>query len=174
MRPAPAAALAFLALALLTSCETAPAGGPRAARPADHAPAWISVERVHGGRAVYLVTVFDNGRAVLEGYFGGRQRTFSKAIPIAQASLIFGRIEAIDFWQREPRYDVEYIRRGADSTIGRIAPEDAPIDVLRAQRQSRLKRIDNLHFAPSELTELKALIEETVGLRAWLAEANRS
>lgn len=134
-------------------------------------PAWASLERTEEGRSLYVVTLFEDGRAMFEGAVGGRRRTLTKPVDAGQAARVFQMVEAIDLWNRQPRYDVEHARQGNDSVVVRTASPDEPWDILRVQRQGRTKRIDGLFFAPRDILELKSLIEETVGLKDWLAQA---
>ena len=166
----------LLASALvLAGCESAPAG---AAVRADgvsggsstHAPAWVALERSGNSGLIYRVTLFEGGAVLFEGSASSRRPgSVSRHIPPEKAAAIFRQLEIVDFWEREPRYDIERTNRGADSLITRTAPEDALWDTIIAQRSSRTKRIDGLFFAPQELIDLKKTIEDTVGLATWLS-----
>ena len=165
----------LLALAILAACTApAPSSSSSTAKSSpSRQPGWVSLERTEGGTSIYLVTLFEDGRAVFEGLVDGRRRTLTKTVPRERVAAVFSKLESVDFWNRAARYDVERAMQGGDQVIVRTASNDAPWEILRAQRQSRLKRIDGLFFAPSELIELKTLIEETTGLAEWLAGSAR-
>lgn len=151
-------------------CESTPASGGSG----KSGPAWISLERTTGGQSVspvYRVTLYEDGGVLFEGVTSVKSKgTFTKTIPREKAAAIFTRIEQVELWERQRRYDTETITRGAETTIGRQAPLEVPWDILRAQNRGRTIRIDGLFFAPYELIELKKLIEESVGLAEWIGE----
>jgi len=160
---------AVLALALSSGCET-----PKTTATASAAPGFISLERITAGRVVgpaYLVTLFEDGRVLFEGHASVKSKgSFSKRIPVAEAARIFAEMEGINLWERDPRYDVERGGQGGDSRILRTAPTEAAWDNIIARHRGRFKRIDGLFFAPQALLELKAHIEEAVGLAEWVGQ----
>lgn len=135
-------------------------------------PAWIALERSGGSGLLYRVTLYNDGAVLFEGARNSpRPGSSSKHIPPAAATQVFRQLEAVRFWERAPRYDVERTQHGADSIITASAPLDAPWDAIIAQNTNRMKRVDGLFFAPRELLEFKSTIELTVGLADWLAGA---
>jgi hypothetical protein len=156
-------------------CESAATGPGAKARAGGegggtHVPAWVALERSGNNGLIYRVTLFEGGAVLFEGAGNSRRPgSVSRHIPPESASAIFRQLELVDFWEREPRYDIERTNRGGDSLITRTAPEDAIWDAIVAQRASRTKRIDGLFFAPQELLDLKKSLEQTVGLAAWLS-----
>jgi hypothetical protein len=118
------------------------------------------------------VTLFQDGQVVFEGHANVLHKgTQTKRIPAERARALFVRLDAINFWERNPRYTEERATTGTDDKILRVAPDDAPLDVMTARYQGRFKRIDGLFFAPTELVEFKRAIEDAVGLDEWLGVA---
>jgi hypothetical protein len=161
-------------VALLAACENAPAPSSSSSRhaAASQAPGSISLERTAGllpEGPRYVVTLFQDGLVVFEGYADVPHKgTQTKHIAPDRARALFTRLDAINFWERNPRYTEERATTGADDKILRVAPEGAPMDIMTARYQGRFKRIDGLFFAPTELLDFKRAIEETVGLDDWL------
>jgi hypothetical protein len=157
-----------MGVALSGGCATAPKANATAA------PAYVSLERVTAGRVVgpaYVLTLYEDGRVLFEGHASVKSKgTFTKRIPPAEAARIFAELETANIWEREPRYDVERADQGGDSRILRVAPTEAPWDNLIARSRGRFKRIDGLFFAPRVLLDLKAHIEEAVGLAEWIGQ----
>lgn len=157
----------------LCGCETT-APTPAATRPATPTgtrvrPAWVSLERSGGSSLLYRVTLYADGAVLFEGApNSARPGSMGKHIPPAAAAAIFRQLELVSFWEFEPRYDAQRTPQGNDFVITASAPLDAPWDAIIAQNVSRVKRIDGLFYAPRELLDLKAAIEQAVGLAAWL------
>ena len=162
----PSIGIGLLTIAVaLTGCETE----SKSAQPA--APAWVALQRTAGAdpnARAYVVTLFEDGKVLFEGQSRLRRGTSTKVIPARQAAVVFRELDVIDFWNRPPRYDVDRLDRGADSKIMKIASPDVPWDIITAKHGNRFKRIDGLFFAPSELIELKKLIQTTVSLDEWV------
>jgi hypothetical protein len=169
-----AGALLWIGLAL-AGCEhtaTPASGNARGKTSAPAAPGWVALERTSGNRPEapsYVVTLFDDGRVMFEARANVKTRgTFSKRVPAERAAAVFTRMEAIELWQRQPRYDEQRGARGGDDVILAVASRDDPWDILTARCHGQFKRIDGLFYAPSDLLDLKQLIEDTVGLAELL------
>lgn len=173
-------------LVLLAACETAlpPSSSPSSSLPSSAAsaasshratpqsPGFISLERTAGllpEGPRYVVTLFQDGDVLFEGHANVLHKgTQTIRIPLERARALFQRLEAINFWERHPRYTEDRAISGGDDKILRVAPEGAPMDIVTVRYQGRFKRIDGLFFAPTELLEFKRAIEEAVGLDEWL------
>lgn len=161
-----AIAFALGSLLALTACGTT----------APREPGFVSLERTTNAAGaaagpVYIVTLFTDGRVIFEGNAAVKSKgTFSKTIPMDAADAVFARIDAINLWDRERRYDVERAEAGGDSIIVRTASTEVPWDILRARNRGRSIRIDGLFFAPHEIMDLKNFVEKTVGLAEWIGE----
>lgn len=165
-------AVALVAFWVLSGCQAASSSSPSTSHAAA-AQGWVSLERTSGAlreAPVYLVTLYEDGGVLFEGRANVRSKgTFAKHIPPERAAVVFARLDAIDFWNREPRYDEERESKATgESLILRTASRDLPWDTIAARRHNRFKRIDGLFFAPRELIDLKILIEQTVDLAAWI------
>lgn len=162
---------ALSGLSLLASCA-APAHAPPKPATRSAAPGYIALERTAGSLAeapVYTVTLFEDGHVLFEGRAGVKTKgTFSKRIPLERAVALFRQLDAISFWDRRPHYTEERVNRSGDEVIARVASPDSPWDIISARYRGQFKRIDGLFFAPHELIEFKTLLEETVGLAAWI------
>jgi hypothetical protein len=155
-------------LLVLAACESR----PMSTGTADNEPAWISLERTTGGSVVspvYRVTLFEDGRVLFEGVASVKSKgSFTKTIPREAAAEVFHRIEQVQLWERQRRYDTESANSGGDSVIVKQASTEAAWDIIRAKARNRSVRIDGLFFAPQELVELKKLVERNVGLAEWV------
>lgn len=158
------------ALVALAGCSTdAPAARPNAA-----APNWIALEKTGGGLTVgpeYVVTLFSDGRVLFEGRAHVKSKgSFTRTVPREQARAIFAELEAINIWDRAPRYDTERANRGGDEVVVKLAPTDTAWDVITLRNNGRFKRIDGLFYAPHDLLDFKRHIEQTVGLSEWIGD----
>lgn len=157
----------LLFAAFFAGCATS---GSPSAKPG--APSYIALERTAGRLAeapVYLVTLYSDGGVLFEGRANVRSKgTFTKRIPPESAAALFTQLDAIDFWNRWPRYDEDRTKRGNDDVIVAVASPDVPWDILSARHRGRFKRIDGLFYAPRELTDFKRRFEEVVGLADWI------
>jgi hypothetical protein len=160
----PGLVAAFVVLAL--GCET---NSPPAQA---SSPGWVALQRTPGtdpSAPRYTVTLYENGKVLFEGQSGVKWTgAATKTISATQAARIFRELDAIDFWNRQPRYDVERADRGVESVITKVASPDTSWDIISARHRGRFKRIDGLFFAPFQLLQLKALIENSVGLSDWV------
>ena len=164
---------AALLVLLGAGCASSPGSAAATATARNRMPAWVSLERTFGGRSIYVITLREDGHAMFEAQTPqNTRRTLTKVLPASVVAPVFSQVELLNFWDRPGGYDVERTQVGGDSRITATAAPDAPWDILRAQRGSRIKRIDGLFFAPRDMIEFKALIERTVDLPGWTAELN--
>jgi hypothetical protein len=164
--PLLAGGMVAVILTLVSGCESAPRGAA--------SPNWVSVQRTGGGLSIspiYVVTLFADGRVLFEGQSWGKSNgSFTRTIPREQAAKIFTQLEAVDFWNRAPRYDTESATQGDNSVIVKLAPSDTPWTILTARSNGRFKRIDGLFYAPHELIDLKKEIEKVTRIDEWIGE----
>jgi hypothetical protein len=157
--------LAGIILAAATGCASSPVPSSGS----DQAPISISLERTRcfGACPSYILTILVDGTVTFEGrHFVKKIGVFKKRIPPARLQPIFGKIEAIRFWELEDSYRT---KKHPDGRISMIT--DQPTQYVTVTTATKSKRVEDYYGTPPGLRELEAMIDEVAGVAEWVGKA---
>jgi len=117
---------------------------------------------------VYQVTIRSDGSVVYEGRLNVAVKgTQKKKIDPASFDLVWAKLEEINFWNLQERYD-HMVETLPDGTQGTWVSYDSPQKWITAIDGERQKRVLDAFGAPKGLAELETLIDSIAGTSAWI------
>ena len=90
-----------------------------------------------------------------------------KKIDPASFNLVWSKLEEVNFWSLEERYD-HMVTTLPDGTQGTTVVYDLPQKWITAADGDRQKRVLDYFGAPKELTELETLIDTVADTSVWI------
>jgi hypothetical protein len=158
----------WLLAGIVLATATAWASNPLPSNGSENASISISLERTvcFGACPSYILTILADGTVTFEGrQYVKKIGVFRKRIPPAQLQSIFGKIEAIRFWELEDSYRTKKHPDGSISVI-----TDQPTQYVTVKTATKSKRVEDYHGTPPGLRELEAMIDEVAGVAEWVGK----